>query len=123
MLATGTPVVLVLLTGRPYALGPDADAAAAVVQAFFPGQQGGAGARRGAHRRGQPVRPAAGRACRATPAASPATYLAPPLGRRTEVSSVDPTPAFPFGHGLSLHDVRVDRRAPAATEWPTDGDA
>lgn len=41
VLATGTPVVLVLMTGRPYALGPEFDAAAAVVQAFFLGQLGG----------------------------------------------------------------------------------
>jgi beta-glucosidase len=31
----------------------------------------------------------------------PATYLSAPLGHRSEVSAVDPTPAFPFGHGLS----------------------
>ncbi|MEK8104983.1 glycoside hydrolase family 3 protein [Micromonospora sp. M12] len=41
VLATGTPVVLVLMTGRPYALGPEFDGAAAVVQAFFLGQLGG----------------------------------------------------------------------------------
>src|SRR5262249_37092566 len=40
LLATGTPVVVVLLTGRPYALG-EFTGAAAIVQAFFPGQQGG----------------------------------------------------------------------------------
>jgi hypothetical protein len=28
-------------------------------------------------------------------------YLGPPLAGRTSVSSVDPTPMFPFGHGLS----------------------
>ena len=39
LIGTGTPVVIVLLTGRPYALGPFP--AAAVVQAFFPGQEGG----------------------------------------------------------------------------------
>jgi Fibronectin type III-like domain len=31
----------------------------------------------------------------------PVTYLLPHLGHRTQVSSVDPTPAFRFGHGLS----------------------
>jgi beta-xylosidase len=31
----------------------------------------------------------------------PATYLGPQLSRRSEVSSVDPTPLFHFGHGLS----------------------
>src|SRR5690606_20438590 len=41
ILATGTPTVLVLLSGRPYALGKIAPRAAAVVQAFFPGEEGG----------------------------------------------------------------------------------
>ncbi|ROT29738.1 glycoside hydrolase family 3 N-terminal domain-containing protein [Micromonospora sp. HM5-17] len=100
VLATGTPVVLVLLAGRPYALGPEFDSAAAVVQAFFPGQRGGqalAEILTGA------VNPS-GRLPVSVPRDAgglPTTYLAPPLGRRTEVSSVDPTPAFPFGHGLS----------------------
>ncbi|TDC64107.1 glycosyl hydrolase [Micromonospora sp. KC207] len=100
VLATGTPVVLVLLAGRPYALGPEVDAAAAVVQAFFPGQRGGqalAEVLTGA------VNPS-GRLPVSVPRGSgglPSTYLSPTLGRRSEVSSVDPTPAFPFGHGLS----------------------
>ncbi|MDG4859216.1 glycoside hydrolase family 3 N-terminal domain-containing protein, partial [Streptomyces sp. T-3] len=41
-LASGTPTVIVVLSGRPYALGRWAERAAAVVQAFFPGQEGGA---------------------------------------------------------------------------------
>ncbi|WP_422769903.1 glycoside hydrolase family 3 N-terminal domain-containing protein [Plantactinospora sp. WMMC1484] len=100
VLATGTPVVLVLLAGRPYALGDEFDAAAAVVHAFFPGQLGGqalAEVLTGA------VNPS-GRLPVSVPrdaAGLPTTYLAPPLGRRSEVSSVDPTAAYPFGHGLS----------------------
>jgi beta-glucosidase len=100
VLATGTPVVVVLMTGRPYALGPEFDAAAAVVQAFFLGQRGGqalAEVLTGA------VNPS-GRLPVSVPRDAggvPTTYLSPPLGRRTEVSSVDPTPAYPFGHGLS----------------------
>jgi beta-xylosidase len=100
VLETGTPVVLVLLTGRPYALGRYADRCAAIVQAFFPGEEGGpavAGVLTGR------VSPA-GRlpvSVPADPYASPSPYLAPPLGRRNNASSVDPTPTFPFGHGLS----------------------
>jgi hypothetical protein len=63
------------------------------------------------------------------PGGQPTTYLAAPLGHRSEVSSVDPTPLFPFGHGLSyttfdwseatLEGEPVDQgRLP---EVPTDG--
>ncbi|MFC8904636.1 glycoside hydrolase family 3 N-terminal domain-containing protein, partial [Micromonospora sp. NPDC057140] len=132
VLATGTPVVLVLLAGRPYALGPEVDAAAAVVQAFFPGQRGGqalAEVLTGA------VNPS-GRLPVSVPRDAgglPSTYLTPTLGRRSEVSSVDPTPAFPFGHGLSYTTfewsdagVRGVDDAPAADagrlDWAVDGE-
>ncbi|MFI0779465.1 glycoside hydrolase family 3 C-terminal domain-containing protein [Streptomyces sp. NPDC021212] len=42
VLDSGTSVVIVLVTGRPYPLGAFADRAAAVVQAFFPGEEGAA---------------------------------------------------------------------------------
>ncbi|MFP3813610.1 glycoside hydrolase family 3 protein, partial [Bacillus sp. SIMBA_005] len=40
VLATGTPVVLLVLSGRPYALGAYTDRAAAIVQSFMPGIEG-----------------------------------------------------------------------------------
>lgn len=40
ILATGTPVVLVLVTGRPYAIPQLVDATPAVVQAWLPGAEG-----------------------------------------------------------------------------------
>ena len=63
--ATGKPVVLVLVTGRPYAIGPLAGQLAAAVQAFFPGEEGGTGDRRGAVRPGGAQRPAPGGAAQA----------------------------------------------------------
>jgi beta-xylosidase len=128
VLATGTPVVLVLLSGRPYALGRHADRLAGIVQAFFPGEEGGpavAGVLSGR------VNPS-GRlpvSVPRDPGGQPATYLAPPLGRRSEVSGLDPTPLFPFGHGLSYtrfvwDDVTVDGRrldGQPVAEAATDG--
>ncbi|NJP99477.1 glycosyl hydrolase [Streptomyces sp. PLAI1-29] len=108
LLATGTPVVLVVLSGRPYALGryvrPAGRAggprAAAVVQAFFPGEEGGPAVAGVLSGRVSP----SGRLPVSVPygpGGQPWTYLAPPLGLRNEASSSDPTPLFPFGHGLS----------------------
>ena len=99
VLATGTPTVLVLLTGRPYALGDAPTRAAAIVQGFFPGEEGSpalAGVLSGR------VNPS-GRlpvSVPASPGTQPSTYLAARLAGRSDTSSVDPTPAFAFGHGL-----------------------
>ncbi|MEU2737544.1 glycoside hydrolase family 3 N-terminal domain-containing protein [Streptomyces sp. NPDC007095] len=120
-LVSGTPVVLVLLSGRPYGLGRWADRCAAVVQAFFAGQEGGpavAGVLSGR------VNPS-GRLPVSVPrerAGQPWTYLAPPLGQRGEASNLDPTPLFPFGHGLSY--TTYDWQAPSVddTAFPTDGE-
>ncbi|MFG1703018.1 glycoside hydrolase family 3 N-terminal domain-containing protein [Nonomuraea sp. M3C6] len=121
VLATGTPVILVLLAGRPYALGAEADAAAAIVYGFFPGQRGGqalAEVLTGA------VNPS-GRLPVSVPRDAgglPATYLSPSLGHRSEVSSVDPTAAFPFGHGLSYTTFEWELLDADAADWPVDGE-
>jgi beta-xylosidase len=100
LVGTGTPVVAVLITGRPYALGPVADQLAAVVQAFFPGQEGPAAVAGVLSGRVVP----SGKLPLELPRnydAPPSGYLAPPLASRSDVSSADPTPLYPFGHGLS----------------------
>ncbi|CAM3824092.1 beta-xylosidase/alpha-l-arabinosidase [Nocardioides zeicaulis] len=100
VVATGTPTVLVVLSGRPYAIGWALETCAAVVQAFFPGEEGApavAGVLSGR------VNPS-GRLPVTLPrsaGAQPYGYLHPRLGGDVEVSSVATQPALPFGHGLS----------------------
>ena len=129
--ATGTPVVVVVLSGRPYAIGwalppyagaavstglgavnspgsalADADAAAtvarpaAVVQAFFPGEEGGTALARvlsGAVNPSGHLPVSLPRSA----GAQPYSYLHPILGGASDVTSADSTPTLPFGHGLS----------------------
>ena len=129
VVATGTPVVVVALTGRPYALdwalphretatgataglgsvnspavagGPvrtERAGPAAVVQSFFPGEEGGPAIAEVLSGRVSP----SGRLPVSLPrsaGAQPYSYLHPALGGRTDVTSVDPTPVRPFGFGL-----------------------
>ncbi|MFC8126688.1 glycoside hydrolase family 3 N-terminal domain-containing protein [Streptomyces sp. NPDC057302] len=123
-LASGVPTVLVLLSGRPYALGRWADRLAGVVQAFFPGEEGGGAVAGVLSGRVNP----SGRlpvGVPREPTGQPWTYLAPPLGHRGEASNLDPTPLFPFGHGLSYTTFAWDvspAAAEASVELPTDGE-
>ena len=109
LLATGTPVVLVLLAGRPYDLSRQVDRLAAAVCGFYPGEEGATALADVLSGRVNP----SGRLPVSFPGAGsnqPATYLAARLGQRTQVSTVDPTPLFPFGHGLSYTPVTWARR-------------
>ncbi|EYR64975.1 beta-glucosidase [Actinotalea ferrariae CF5-4] len=121
VVATGTPVVMVLVTGRPYAVGWALDgggtAPRAVLQAFFPGEAGGPAIADVLTGRVNP----SGRLPVSLPrsaGAQPYTYLHPVLGGPSDVTSADSSPTRPFGFGLSYTtfshtDLEVDRSVPA----------
>jgi len=134
VLASGTPTVVTLLAGRPYALGaavsraseddaaePDTlPAAAAIVQAFFPGEEGTSALAGVLSGRVNP----SGRlpvSVPRNPGAQPSTYLAATLAGPTDVSNIDPTAAFPFGHGLGYSTFEWADLGLAADQVATDG--
>lgn len=121
LLATGTPVVAVLLVGRPYDLSRQVDRLAGLVCGFYPGEEGAQALADVLTGRVNP----SGRLPVSFPgpgSTQPSTYLAPVLGRRNEVSVVDPTPLFPFGHGLSYAAATWGEVAgTGGPSWDTDG--
>jgi len=119
---TGTPVILVVVSGRPYALGAYVGRAAAVVQAFFPGEEGGPALAGVLSGRVNPSGKLPVQIPR-TRGGQPGTYLAPPLGGNSEgISNLDPTPAFPFGHGLSYTTFEYGDLRVSDETIPTDGE-
>ncbi|KAA9107898.1 glycoside hydrolase family 3 N-terminal domain-containing protein [Microbacterium rhizomatis] len=117
IVATGTPVVLVVLSGRPYAIGWALDgpgAVAAALQTFFPGEEGGPALAGIISGRIEP----SGHLPVSLPrsaGAQPYSYLHPLLGGPTEITSADSTPVRPFGHGLTYTSfARTDLTADAA---------
>ena len=110
VVATGTPVVVIVVTGRPYvldwALG-ESPVPAAVIQTFFPGEEGGAALAAIVSGRVAP----SGHLPVSMPrsaGAQPYSYLHPRLGGPSEITSVDSTPVFSFGHGLTYTQFAHD---------------
>lgn len=124
LVATGTPVVAVLLTGRPYAIDWAFDGdrrPAAVLQAFFPGEAGGEAIAAVLSGRVNP----SGHLPVSLPrsaGAQPFSYLHPILGGDSEITSADSSPTLPFGHGLGYttferRDLRIPDEAPAGASF------
>jgi beta-glucosidase len=122
LLGAGTPVVVVVVSGRPYALG-DVHGRAALVQAFMPGEEGGSALAGVLSGRVQPGGKLPVQIPR-RPGGQPGTYLQPPLGRPESagISTLDASPLFPFGYGGSYTTFEVDDVRVSATEVPTDGE-
>ncbi|MDE0545229.1 glycoside hydrolase family 3 N-terminal domain-containing protein [Microbacterium sp. C7(2022)] len=119
--ATGTPVVMVCLTGRPYALGwaiEGENAPAAVLQTFFPGEEGADAIAAVLSGREAP----SGHLPVSLPRSSgsqPYSYLHPLLGGPNEITSADNAPVLAFGHGLTYSSF--ERRLSTVDAVPAGG--
>lgn len=108
--AIGTPVALVLINGRPAAIGPQAERVGAVVEAWYPGDRGGTAVAEVLFGRANP----AGRLPLTFPRSVGQIPLYASMLHYTRQGYVDQaaTPLYAFGHGLSytsfaLSDLEV----------------
>lgn len=113
--------MLVLITGRPYALGDYVDRCAGIVQAFMPGVEGADALMGVLSGRINP----SGRLPIAIPrtrGGQPGTYLVPPLGWLSDgISNLDPRPLFPFGYGSSYTEFSLSDPEISAESISPDG--
>ncbi|MDS0282733.1 glycoside hydrolase family 3 N-terminal domain-containing protein [Haloarcula onubensis] len=117
--ATGTPVVVVLVSGRPLAVPGVVERANATVAAWLPGQSGGAAIADvllGADPGGR------------LPVSLPRSVGQLPIHYRQDAVSrgdyvfADGAPLFPFGHGESYADFRYGSLSVAPDSTATDGE-
>lgn len=118
--ATNTPVVLVLLTGKPRILSEIEPGASAILQGFYLGEEGAEAVTKvisGA------VNPS-GKLPVSVPLVSglqPSTYWVAPIERNEHVTDVDSSALFPFGFGLSYTSWALSDVCWGATRMKTDG--
>ncbi|TDW83920.1 beta-glucosidase [Kribbella pratensis] len=123
LLDTGKPVVVVVVSGRPYALGLFADRVAGLVQAFIPGQEGAAAIAGVLSGRIVP----SGKLPVQIPrhvGGQPGTYLQPALGsvESEGISGLETRPLYPFGYGASYTDFTIADLRLSVPEIGTDGE-
>jgi beta-glucosidase len=117
---TGTPLVVVLVSGRPLAVPDVVERADAVLAAWVPGQEGGhaiADVLLGTDPGGRlPV------SIPRSVGQVPVHYSRTPVSSAGEYVFDSGTPLFPFGHGESYASFSYDSITAEPTDVPTDGD-
>ncbi len=119
LIATGKPVVVVLMNGRPLALTEIAGRVPAILEVWYPGQEGGtavAEALFGDVNPGGKLPISVPR----TVGQLPVYYNRKPTSFRNYLFE-SRAPLFPFGHGLSYTTFRVDELKLAQSEIPPGG--
>jgi beta-glucosidase len=120
VLDTGTPTVVVLLNGRPFDLSSIKSRAAAILEAWFPGQAGAAvivDALFGDLNPGGKTTLTFSQGAGTQPGFYNHKFLAGGIPRLPEFE-----PVFPFGHGLSYTDFEYTDLSLAPREVPVDGE-
>ena len=119
ILALGKPVIVVLVTGRPYAISGIAEKADAILEAWLPGEEGGAAIVETLLGENNP----GGKLPLTFPrhvGQVPIYYNHKPSAGRSNwwvnYVSVDASPLYPFGHGLSYTSFGYSDFALARTE-------
>jgi len=115
---SATRAVVVVLSGRPYALGDFVDRADAIIQGFFPGEEGAEAiwdVLTGVVNPSGKLPVSVPR----SPGGQPGTYLHSKLAGPTGVSALDPSPLFGFGHGLSYTTFELTRHQCSAPAMST----
>lgn len=112
VLAVGKPVVVVLVSGRPYALNTLAEKANAILEAWLPGEEGGAAVASTLLGDNNP----GGKLAMTFPrhvGQLPIFYNQKPSAGKsnwyTDYVNVAASPLYPFGHGLSYTHFTYDR--------------
>jgi beta-glucosidase len=119
ILATGKPVTVVLITGRPYAINSIAEKADAILEAWLPGEEGGAAVAETLFGDNNP----GGKLAMTFPRHAgqlPIFYSQKPSGGKSnwygDYVTIPASPLFPFGHGLSYTSFEYSAFAVSRTQ-------
>ena len=117
---TGTPVVLVLLNGRPLDLSWEAETIPAIVEAWLPGEQGGQAVADMIFGKVNPSGRLPVSLARSV-GQMPLYYNRKPSAGRSQVfgdyTDLPASPLFPFGHGLSYSRFEYANLTVAGDQW------